>query len=85
LYLSKSKIKSRINKPVEHIILILSPDFEFPLSGDEEEENEEIRDKISRILGHLSRQSCKQKYQEDRLEDGFHLQRLARNATICTS
>jgi hypothetical protein len=45
LNLSKSKIKSCINKPVEHITPILSPDFEFPLSEDEEEENEEIPDK----------------------------------------
>jgi len=62
-----------------------SPNFKFLVSETKEEENEEIPDKISRPLWHLSRQSCKQKYQEDRLEDGFHLQRLARDATICTS
>ena len=75
--MSKSIIKSCINKPVEHINLILSSNFEFLVS--------EAPDEISRILGHLSRQICKQKYQEDLLEDGFHLQRLARDVTICTS
>jgi hypothetical protein len=59
--LSKSIIKSCINKPVEHINYMLSPDFELPVSEDEEEENEETQDNISRILGHLSCRSCKQK------------------------
>jgi hypothetical protein len=39
---------------------MLSPDFELPMSEDEEVENEETQDKISRILGHLSRRNCKQ-------------------------
>jgi len=77
--------KLNIDKPVEHINPMLSLDFEFHVSEDEEEENEEIPDKISRLLGHLSRQSCKQNIKEDYLEDDFHLQRLARDATICTS
>jgi len=47
--LSFSKIKHKcrlhIDKPVGHIIPILSPDFDFPLSEDEEKENEEIPEK----------------------------------------
>ena len=58
--MSKSIIKSCINKPVEHFNPALSSDFEF-LVSEAEEENEETPDKISHILGHLSRQSCKQK------------------------
>jgi hypothetical protein len=57
-YLSTSIIKSCINKPVEHFNLVLSSNFEF-LVSEAVEENEETPDKISRILGHLSRQSCK--------------------------
>jgi len=49
--------------------------FEFPVF--EEEEYEEIPDKISCILGHLSRRNCRKKNQEDCPEDGIHLQRLA--------
>jgi len=64
---------------------MLSLDFEFPMSEDEEEENEGIPDKISRPLGHLIRQSCKQNIKEDCPKDCFHLQRLAIYATICTS
>jgi len=48
----------------------------------EEEEDEEVPDEISRLLGHLSRQSRKQKYQEECPEKGIHLQRLAQDATI---
>jgi len=59
LYLSKSIIKSCINKLVEHINHVLSSNFEF-LVSEAEEENEETPNKISHILGHLSRQSCKQ-------------------------
>ena len=55
-----SIIKSCINKPVEHINYMLSPDFELHVSEDEEEENEETHDEISRILGNLSSQGCKQ-------------------------
>jgi len=74
-----------IDKPVEHINHMLSLDFEFHVSEDEEDENEEIPDKISRLLEHLSCQSYKNNIKEDCPEDGFHLQRLARDATICTS
>jgi hypothetical protein len=49
-----------INKPVENINLMLSPNFKFLVSEAEEEENEETPDKIFRILGHLSRRCCKQ-------------------------
>ena len=35
------KIKSCIDKPVEHNELILSPNFEFPVSGTGKEEDEE--------------------------------------------
>jgi len=48
----------------------------------EEEEDEEVSDEISRLLGHLGRQSRKQKYQDECLERGIHLQRLARDAAI---
>ena len=40
IYLSKSIIKSCINKPVEHFNLVLSLDFEFLMSKNEEKENE---------------------------------------------
>jgi len=69
--LSKSKIKSCINKPVEHFNHVLSPNFEFPVS-----------DEISCLLGHLGRQNRKQKYQEECPEKGIHLERLAQDATI---
>ena len=58
--MSRSIIKSCIIKPVEHFNHVLSPNFEYPLSKDEEEENEETPTKISHILGNLSRRSCKQ-------------------------
>jgi len=82
--LSKIKHKCRLNidKLVEHVNPVLPPDFEFHVSKAEEEENEEIPNKISRLLGHLSHQSCKQKYQEDCPEDDIHLQRLEQDATI---
>ena len=48
----------------------------------EEEEDEEVPDEISGLLGHLSRQSRKQKYQEECPEKGIHLERLAQDATI---
>jgi len=53
--LSKSIIKSCINKPVEHFDLVLSFNFEFLVSEAEEEEDEEIPNEIIRLLGHLSR------------------------------
>jgi len=37
------------------------PTLSFLVSKDEEDENENIPDKISHVLGHLSRQSYKQK------------------------
>jgi len=78
-YFSKSKIKSCISKPVEHFKHVLSPNFEFPVS---EEENEEVPDEISRLLGNLGRQNQKQIYQDECPKRGIHLQRLARDATI---
>jgi len=62
IYLSKSIIKSCIDKPVEHFDPILSLSCEFPVSKTEEEEN--VPNGISRLQGNLSRQSCKYKYQE---------------------
>jgi len=47
-----------------------------------EEEDEEVPDGVSRLLGHLSRQSRKQKYQEECPEKSIRFQRLARDATI---
>jgi len=85
LFKIKHKCRLIINKPVEHINHVLSLDFEFHVFEAEEKENEEIPDKISRLLGHLSRQSCKQNIKKVCPEDDIHLQRLARDATICTS
>ena len=68
-YLSKSIIKSCINKPVEHINHVSSSNFDF-LVSEAEEEDEETPDKISHILGHLSRRSNKRN-QEDCPEDGI--------------
>jgi len=42
-----------------------------------EEEDEEVPDESSRLLGHLGRQSQKEKYQEECPEKGIQLQRLA--------
>jgi len=61
IYLSKSIIKSCINEPVEHFDPVLSLNCEFPVSKTEEEN---VPNEISRLLGHLSRRSCKYKYQE---------------------
>jgi hypothetical protein len=52
--LSKSIIKSCINKPVEHINHVLSSNFEF-LVSEAEGKNEDTPDEISRMLGHLGR------------------------------
>jgi len=57
IYLSKSIIKSCINKPVEHFDLVLSLSCEFSVSETEEEKN--VPNEISRYLGHLSRQIYK--------------------------
>ena len=57
-----SIIKSCINKPVEHLNPVLSLDFEFLISKTEEEDDEEISNEISRILGHFGRRS--RNYQE---------------------
>jgi len=43
------------------LILYSLPTSSFLVSKDEEKENEEIPDKIFCVLGHLSRQSCKQR------------------------
>jgi len=75
--------QSCINKPVEHFNPVLSPKFEFFASEAEGEENEGIPDEISCLLGHLSRQSYKQRHQEDCPQRGIHFQRLAWDATIC--
>jgi len=83
LSIIKHKCRLNIDKPVEHINHVLSPKFKFPVSDVEEGKDEEVPNKISHLMGHLSRRSCKQKYQEDCPKDGIHLQRLARDATIC--
>jgi hypothetical protein len=67
-----SIIQSCINKPVEHFNLVISLDFEFLVSEAEEEDDEEVSNEISRLLGHLGRRSCK--YQE----------RLSRRGLSCT-
>jgi len=72
----KSIIKSCINKPVEHIDHVLSSNFEFPASEADKEENDEIPDKTSHILGILAVEKTN-KNQEDCPEDSIHVQRLA--------
>ena len=67
-----SIIKSCINKPVEHFNPVLSLDFEFLVSEAKKKEDEEVSNKISRLLGHLGHRSCK--YQE----------RLSRRGLSCT-
>ena len=79
-YLSKSIIKSCINKPVEHINHVLSSNFEF-LVSEAEGKNKDTPDEISRMLGHLGRWSYKQKYCP---EDGGHFQRLAWDVTVAS-
>jgi len=64
IYLSKSIIKSCINEPVEYSGPVLSLNCEFPVSEAEGKDDEEVSNETSRLLGHLSRQSCKYKYQE---------------------
>jgi len=59
-----SIIKSCINKPVEHFNPLLSLDLELPVSEAEGKDDEEVSNETSRLLGHLSRQSSKYKYQE---------------------
>ena len=59
-----SIIKSCINKPVENFNPILSLNLEFPVSESEGKDDEEVSNETSRLLGHLSCQSCKYKYQE---------------------
>jgi len=56
----KHKWRSYIDKPIEHINRVLSSNFEFHVSETEEEEDEEVPNEISRLLGHFSRRSCKQ-------------------------
>jgi len=59
-----SIIKSCINKPVEHFNPVLSLDLEFPVYESEGKDDEEVSNETSRLLGHLSHQNCKYKYQE---------------------
>jgi len=58
--LSKSKIKSCINKPVNILTLYSLPTLNSLCPRLEEEEDEEVTDEISRLLGHLGRQNRKQ-------------------------
>jgi len=60
IYLSKSIIKSCINKPVEHFDPVLSLNFELPVSEIEEEKDGTAPNEISRLLGHFSCRICKQ-------------------------
>jgi len=59
IYLSKSIIKSCINKPVEHFNLVLSLDFEFLVSEDEEKENESFPTRYIAYRGIFGRRNCK--------------------------
>jgi len=62
----KSIIKSCINKPVEHIDHVLSSNFEFPASEADKEENDEIPDKTSHILGILAVEATNKKIVQKR-------------------
>jgi len=54
-----SIIKSRINKPIEHFNLVLSLDFEFLVSKDEEKENESFTMRYIAYWGIFGRRNCK--------------------------
>jgi len=58
------------------------PTLSFPVSEDEEEEDEQVPDEIPCLQGNVSRRSQKQKYQEECPEKGIHLQRLAQDVVI---
>ena len=58
--------KSCINKPVEHIDHVLSSNFEFPASEADKEENDEIPDKTSHILGILAVEATNKKIVQKR-------------------
>jgi len=65
--------------PLNTLTLYSLPTLSFLVSKNEEKENEEIPDNIFCILGHLSRQSCKQKSR--RLSKGW--QSLTKTGMRC--
>jgi len=71
-----SIIKSCINKPVEHFNPILSLDFEFHMSEDEEKKNESFPMRYIAVDTTNTYQKVVQKMT-------FIYKRLARDATIC--
>ena len=77
-----SIIKSCINKPVEHFIPVLSLDFEFLMSKDEEKENESFPMRYIAYQGIFGRRNCKY-ISKGCPENG--IQRLAWDATICVA
>ena len=82
LYLSKSIIKSCINKPVEHNNQVLSSNFEFSVSEDEEERKMKRLPTRSLTYWGILAVAAANKDQEDCQEDGIHLQRLAWYVTV---
>jgi len=80
--MSISIIKSCINKPVEHFIPVLSLDFEFLMSEDEEKEYESFPMRYIAYWGILAVGTANT-YQRLSKEMTFIYKRLARDATIC--
>ena len=77
-----SIIKSCINKPVEHFILVLSLNFEFLMSEDEGKENEGFPMRYIAYWGTLAVETANT-YQKVVQKMTFIYKRLARDATIC--
>jgi len=77
-----SIIKSCINKPIKYFNPVLSLDFEFLMSKDEEKENESFLMRYIAYWGILAVKTANT-YQKVVQKDDIHLQKLAREATIC--
>ena len=82
IYLSKSIIKSCINEPVEHFNHVLSPNFEFLCP---KLKKRRWRSFLIRFLAYwgISVVKTANEVSKDCPKGGVHLQRLARDATIC--
>jgi hypothetical protein len=76
-----SIIKSCINKPVEHLNPVLSLNFEFLVSETEEKEGESFLMRYIAYWGILAVEAANIK--KDCPKEDIHVQRLARDATIC--
>jgi len=82
IYLFISIIKSCINKPIEHFNHVLSLDFEFLMSEDEEKEYESFPMRYIAYWGILAVDTTNT-YQKVVQKMTFIYKRLARDATIC--